>query len=179
MRFFAAIRAFFSVLFSAKAAQAVRLALSGAEPVSEAKPAEPAKPKQPPAPKRPTRNDAITLLATLQREARFVDFIQEPLAGYSDAQIGAAAREVHRDCGQVIARLFELKPVVAEAEGAAIEVPDGFDPGRFQLTGNVAGSPPYSGRVAHHGWEAAHCELPTWSGNESAAKVVAPAEISI
>jgi hypothetical protein len=86
---------------------------------------------------------------------------------------------VHRDCGQVIARLFALQPVVAEAEGAAFEVPAGFDPGRFRLTGNVAGSPPYSGRVAHHGWEATQCELPTWSGSEAASKVVAPAEISL
>ena len=57
-------------------------------------------------PKPPARSEAITLLAALQREARFVDFIQESLAGYTDAQIGAAARDVHRDCGTVLKRMF-------------------------------------------------------------------------
>ena len=43
-----------------------------------------------------TRSEAVTLLATLQREARFIDFVMEPLASYSDAQIVAVARDVHR-----------------------------------------------------------------------------------
>ena len=73
-------------------------------------------------------SEAITLLAALQREARFVDFIQESLAGYSDAQIGAAARDVHRDCGAVLERMFALRPAVAEEEGTEVEVPAGFDP---------------------------------------------------
>ena len=50
----------------------------------------------------PRRSDAITLLAALQREARFVDLVQEPLGEYSDDQIGAAARDVLRDCREVL-----------------------------------------------------------------------------
>jgi hypothetical protein len=53
-------------------------------------------------------------LAALQREARLVDFVQEPIAAYSDAQIGAAVRDVHRGCAEVIERLFSLKPVVLQ-----------------------------------------------------------------
>ncbi len=73
--------------------------------------AEPPKPQPKPEPKKPAaaprgRSEALTLLATLQREARFVDFIMESLEGYSDAQIGAVARDVHRDCGKVLERLF-------------------------------------------------------------------------
>ena len=104
---------------------------------------------KPPAAQPPVRSEAMTLLATLQREARFVDFIQEPLAGYSDAQIGAAARDVHRDCGTVLERLFALRPVVPDEEGAEVEVPAGFDAGRYRLTGNVAGEPPFRGRLVH------------------------------
>ena len=63
------------------------------------------------------RSDAITLLATLQREARFVDIVSEPLDGYSDAQIGAAARDVLRESGKVLNRLFSLKRVVDAEEG--------------------------------------------------------------
>ena len=56
------------------------------------------------------------MLATLQREARFVDFVKESLEGYADAQIGAVARDVHRDCGAVLERLFALRPVLADQE---------------------------------------------------------------
>src|SRR5207302_2940697 len=52
--------------------------------------------------KAPTRGEALTLLAVLQREARFVDFIKEPIAAYTDAQIGAAVRSVHKDCAAAL-----------------------------------------------------------------------------
>jgi hypothetical protein len=125
------------------------------------------------------QSEAITLLAALQREARFVDFIQESLDGYSDAQIGAAARDVHRDCKAVLARMFALRPVTTEEEGKEVEVPAGFDPGRWRLTGNVTGEPPFHGRLVHPGWEATICELPTWSGGAAAARIVAPAEVEL
>jgi len=140
--------------------------------------AKPPTPK-PSAPKPPVRSEAITLLAALQREARFVDFVQESLAGYSDAQIGAAARDVHRDCGVVLQRMFALRPAVTEEEGKDVEVPIGFDAGRWRLTGNVTGEPPFHGRVVHPGWEATTCELPTWSGKSDAARIVAPAEVEL
>jgi hypothetical protein len=134
---------------------------------------------KPPAPKPPARSEAITLLAALQREARFVDFIQESLAGYSDAQIGAAARDVHRDCAAVLKRMFALRPAVTDEEGKEVEVPAGFDAGRWRLTGNVTGQPPFHGRLVHPGWEATVCELPTWSGSAAAARIVAPAEVEL
>ena len=92
-------------------------------------------------PRRVIRSDAVTLLDALQREARFVDFVQEPLADYSDAQIGAVARDVHRDCGRVLERLFALRPIEQREDGAEMEVPAGFDAGRYRLTGNVTGEP--------------------------------------
>jgi hypothetical protein len=147
-------------------------------------PTESPQPKQPPAPKpaspkAPVRNEAITLLAALQREARFIDFVQESLAGYSDAQIGAAARDVHRDCGAVLQRMFALRPAVADEEGKEVEIPAGFDASRWRLTGNVTGQPPFRGRLVHPGWEATTCELPSWSGSAAAARIVAPAEVEL
>jgi hypothetical protein len=147
-------------------------------PVPTAPAVKPIAPK-PAAAKQPARSEAITLLAALQREARFVDFIQESLAGYSDAQIGAAARDVHRDCAAVLARMFALRPAVTEEEGKEVEVPAGFDAGRWRLTGNVTGQPPFHGRLVHPGWEATVCELPTWSGSAEAARIVAPAEVEL
>lgn len=144
-----------------------------AEKAAEKKPA--AKPPQ----RAPARSEALTLLAAMQREARFVDFVQEPIEGYSDAQVGAAVREVHRQCAALLSRAFSLQQVVPEEEGSDVEVPQDFDAARFRLTGNVVGQPPYHGRLVHPGWEASKCELPTWSGTADSARIVAPAEVEV
>ena len=145
---------------------------------SPVEPKAPAAPKPAP-PKKPVRSEAVTLLATLQREGRLIDFLKESLAGYEDAQIGAAARDIHRECAAVLDRLFGLEPVVDQEEGAEIEVSAGYDVGRFRLTGNVTGQAPFRGRLVHHGWRATRCELPAWSGKEDVALIVASAEVEL
>src|SRR5262245_9345572 len=87
----------------------------------------------------PTRSDALTLLATLQREARLIDFLMEDLASYDDAHIGAAVRDVHRDCAAALERMFALRPLHAQEEGAPVEIRAGYNPTQLQLTGNVTG----------------------------------------
>ena len=179
-RIWLAIRVFFLTLVRRDVAERVRLALEG-KTAPPKTPVEPAKvvPKTPQPPKTPQRSDAITLVAALQREARFVDFVEEPLDGYTDAQVGAAARDVHRNCQAVLRRLFAPKPLLGEAEGVEIELAAGFDPGRYRLVGQVTGEPPFRGRVAHPGWEATKCEVPSWSGDKSAVRVIAPAEVEL
>ncbi len=184
LRFLIAIRIFFATLFRKSVANEVKLILGPGESSgrlaakgdTEPKPKTKPKARQP---RPPMRSEAVTLLETLQREARFVDFIKESLAEYSDAQIGAVAREVHRDCGQVIERLFAVRPLTDQEDGAAIETPAGYDPGRYRLTGKVGGEPPFSGRLCHHGWEATSCELPNWSGSQEASQIVAPIEMEV
>jgi hypothetical protein len=176
-RILLAFRIFFLTLFNAVIAGKVRQLFEGVQ--LAAGPVPPPQPKPPTAPKPPARSEALTLLAALQREARFIDFIEESLAGYSDAQIGAVARDVHRDCGAVLKRLFELRPAVAQDEGSEMELCTGFDAGRFRLTGNVTGDPPFRGRLVHPGWEATKCQLPTWSGSKDSARVIAPAEVEL
>ena len=179
-RLWLAIRAFFLVLFSSAAARAVAGALAQRDkPLPRPAPPPEAKPTAPAKPPRAARSEAVSLLAALQREARLVDFIKEPLEGYSDAQIGAAVRQVHHDCGKVLERLLALRPLVAHEEGSPVEVPAGFDAGHWRLVGSVAGKPPYRGVLVHHGWEATTCQLPVWSGTESAARVVAPVEVEV
>ena len=181
MRIGLAISAFFRVLFDRQAADRVRRLLRDQVSAEAAQPAtelEPDLQKPAPAPS-PARSDAINLLATLQREARFVDLVQESLDQYSDAQVGAAARNVLRDCGGVLVRLFDLQPVIADAEGAQVQTPAEVDPGRYRVIGTPSGSPPYAGSLAHHGWEARHCKLPSWQGNPAAVMVIAPAEIEV
>ncbi|MFP4014306.1 MAG: DUF2760 domain-containing protein [Chitinispirillaceae bacterium] len=129
--------------------------------------------------KKVSRSEAVQLLALLQREGRLVDFLKEPIDAYSDAQIGAAVRDVHRDCASVLDRAFGLESVVEQEEGSQMTVLAGFDPDQYRLTGNVTGNPPYNGVLRHHGWKATRCELPVWQGTEEAANVVSPAEVEL
>src|SRR5215471_1319682 len=95
---------------------------------------------------------ALVLLAALQREGRFIDFIQQDVAGFSDEDIGAAGRVVHGGCRKVLEQNFELAPAVPGGEGGTFTVPAGFDAQRIRLTGNVTGQPPFKGTLKHHGW---------------------------
>lgn len=171
-----AFRAFFAALFSAPKAELIRGALSG-----EALPKldSAAKTQPPPQPAPPARSEAITLLSALQREARLVDLVKQPLAEFSDEQVGAAARNVLGDAAAVLDRFFGLKPVVASEEGATCLVPTGYDPGKFKLGGNVAGSGPFRGTLTHHGWQATAVKLPAWTGSHEAALIIAPAEVDV
>ncbi|NLE38538.1 MAG: DUF2760 domain-containing protein [Pirellulaceae bacterium] len=183
MRLLTAIAAFFRILFDRRFAQQVRDLLDGRTASNEPGTAVGPTPNAPiaaAAPRTlPIRGEAISLLAALQREARFVDFVRESLDGYADAQIGAAARDVHRACGKVLDRMFAMSPLLNDEEGATVEVPAGYDTGCYRLTGNVSGEPPFRGTMVHHGWKATRSEVPQWSGNEIAALVVAPVEVEI
>src|SRR6266481_5293699 len=119
---------------------------------------------------------ALHLLSLLQREGRLIDFCEEDLAGFSDAQVGAAARTVHDGCRKAVREAFTLVPVRAEREGSPVTLPAGFDPRAVRLTGNVSGSPPFSGVLRHHGWKAAQVRMPVASGDSS---LIAPAEVEL
>ncbi len=185
MRVLQAFRAFWQVLVNREFAELVRqLAQAGPTPAPALTPS--AAPGPPPTvepkakkPATAARSEAITLLATLQRDARFIDIVMEPLATYSDAQIGAAARDVLRDCGKTLERLFSIEPIVVAEEGAAHETPADVDAGRYRLTGNVSGDPPYRGQLVHHGWQATRCDLPKWSGRDDSALILAPVELEL
>lgn len=182
-----AFRAFFRVLGDRELAEQVRLLLDAeattALPEPHAGPSteQPGATRPAPQPAKPAtrRSEALDLLAAMQREARFVDFIKESLGEYDDAQIGAAVRDIHRDCARLLDRVFALAPVTADQEGAPIELPAGYEAARYRLTGNVTGQPPLRGRLVHGGWQAQRCEIPAWTGNEAAARVIAPAEVEI
>jgi hypothetical protein len=121
---------------------------------------------------------ALQLLALLQREARLIDFTRESLAGFDDAQIGAAARLVHEGCAKVLRDHFDIVPVRSEAEGSRVTLPAGFDAAAVKLTGNVTGSAPFTGSLAHRGWRAAEVKLPRLAEGHD-ARVLAPAEVEL
>lgn len=182
MRLGLAFRAFFRTLGDPETARQIEFVLSGHVAELRAPAEKPALEKpvaKVPVSKPPVRSDALTLLAALQREARFVDLVHESLDGYSDAQIGAAARDVLRDCKKTLDRMFSLTPLLDQPESSAVEVPAGYDPNRFKVIGQVTGEPPFRGQVVHPGWRASTCQLPTWSGAAESALVVAPAEVEV
>lgn len=125
-----------------------------------------------------TDTAALQLLGLLQREARFVDFVQEDVAAYSDAEIGAAARVVHAGCRKVLAEHVTLAPVRPEAEGSRITLEAGFDAAAVRLTGNVVGQPPFTGTLGHRGWRASALRLPQLTDAKAAA-VLAQAEVEL
>lgn len=141
------------------------------EPKAEAKPA--------PAPRRVDgQPGALQLLAMLQREGRFVDFLRESVDGYTDEEIGAAARDIHRGCRKVIDEHFSFEPVVPGEENDPFTVDEKFDATLIRLVGNVEGKPPFKGQLRHHGWRVVKARLPE-VGDAIDLKVVAPAEVEV
>ena len=172
-----AFGAFFSILSDAGFAARIRdLPLGAAQP-------QPAVPEMPqavvPRPLREAPADAaLQLLGLLQRDARLIDFAEENLADYSDADIGAAARLVHEGCRKVLREHFTIEPVRPEPEGSRITLDAGFDASAIRLTGNVVGSPPFSGSLSHRGWRATGVRLPKLTDSHDTT-VCAQAEVEL
>src|SRR5262249_12248231 len=82
-------------------------------------------------------DQAVHMLALLQRDWRLIDFMTEDIAPYKDAQVGAAARDVHESCRKAIDHYLTLEPVIASEEGQPVTVEPGFDPAAIKLIGNV------------------------------------------
>ncbi len=120
----------------------------------------------------------LAVLGLLQREGRLVDFLQEDVSGFSDAEIGGAARVVHAGSRKVLQQYLTLEAVLPEAEGANVTVPAGFNAERIRLTGNVAGQPPFRGALKHHGWIATSVRLPALASKLD-PRVIAPAEVEL
>lgn len=149
-------------------------------PVPPVAPAAPmaAPPAPIPQPQLAPETAALQLLGLLQREARFIDFVQEDVQAYGDAEIGAAARVVHEGCRKVLREHFTFEPVRAEAEGSRLTLQPGFDAAAVRVTGHVVGQPPFTGTLGHRGWRATETRLPKL-GQGHDASVLAQAEVEL
>ncbi len=146
--------------------------------IEEKKPAPTAPAPKPIILREPTPDAALQLLGLFQNEARLIDFLEEDIASYSDADIGAAARIVHEGCRKVLHQHFDIEPVRDESEGSRITLPKGFDPAEIRLTGNIVGEPPFQGVLVHRGWRADKVKLPQLSEGHH-ADILAPAEVEL
>jgi hypothetical protein len=177
-----AVGTFFSILGDGQfAADVLRLRKGGTTaPAPTPAPAPVAAPAPAPAPtlKEASPDAALQLLGLLQRDARFIDFVEEDIKNYSDADIGAAARLVHDGCRATLREHFTIRPVRDEAEGSRVTLPDGFDASLVRLTGNVVGRAPFNGSISHRGWRVDEVRLPKLADSHN-AKVIAPAEVEL
>ena len=166
-----------SVLFQPALAARVRDLRDG---VAAPAPAPSPAPAAPPAPqlREAPHEAALQLLGLLQREARFIDFIEEDVKAYSDADIGAAARVVHEGCRKVLREHFSIQPLRSETEGSRVTLPEGFDAAAVRVTGNVVGKAPFTGTLSHRGWRVADTRLPKLAAGHDAA-IVAQAEVEL
>lgn len=123
-------------------------------------------------------DSALVLLGLLQKEGRFVDFLQEDITGYSDQEIGSAARVVHQGCQRVMSEYLSIAPVRDESEGSRVTLGKGFDPAAVRPTGNVVGDPPFTGALVHRGWRAVDVRLPKIASSRD-VRILAAAEVEL
>ena len=71
----------------------------------------------------------LSVLAVLQRDGRLVDFLMENLDGYSDDQVGAAVRDIHRGCRKALQEYVGLEPVIAQEDESRVTVRARIRPG--------------------------------------------------
>ena len=174
---------FFRVLLDGPfAASAFRLAYPPeggtplAKPLPEASGAAPA--PSVPVVDPPRVATALSLLSLLQREGRLVDFLEQDVAAFSDADVGAAARVVHEGCRKALRSHAKIVPVRSEDEGSRVTLAKGFAPDEIKLTGKVEGDAPYIGVLRHKGWRATELTLPL-AVKDHDERILAPAEVEL
>jgi len=121
---------------------------------------------------------ALLLLAALQRKGRFLDFLEEDVSAFSDAEIGAAARVVHEGAKRALDEIFEVAPIRGEEEGDELLLEADYDAHAIRVVGDVRGDPPFRGSLAHAGWRVLDTHLPKLAEGHD-ARVIAPAEVEL
>ena len=179
-----AFRCFFAILSSAEIPQDIASALL--KPVAKVSPASAtAAPSATPrskaveTPVAESADRAVQMLGLLQRDGRLIDFLEEDVTPFPDAQLGAAVRSIHTSCRQVLEKYVELGPVIDSDEDQPVTVPAGLDPAAIKLVGNVTGEPPFRGVLRHRGWRVKNVTLPALPQSRAGRDVVAPAEVEI
>ena len=172
---------FFRVLFDGRFASDVWGVRDGApHALPPPPPAEPIAPPPATPAVPPSTDAALQLLALFQRDGRLVDFLEQDVAAFPDADVGAAARVVHEGCRKALRAHARVVPIRQEEEGARVTLAPGFSPAEAKLSGNVAGSGPYAGILRHRGWRVLDLKLATpVDGKDHDPTVIAPAEVEL
>ncbi len=122
---------------------------------------------------------ALQLLSIFQQEARLLDFLQEDITHFDDAEVGAVARVVHEGGQKVLQQYFQLSPIRSEDEESAVTLAqDEFSAQAIRLTGKVSNQAPFTGVLVHKGWRVAVIKLPKLAEGHD-PYIVAPAEVEL
>jgi len=181
-RLILAFKSFFGLLFSGQLPEDViqTLGLSRRAP-------GPA--KATPAPAKPAvaaltpQDGAVQILSLLQREARLVDFLMEEIGSFTDDQVGAVVRDIHKNSRETLARHVTVSPVVDGVEGTMTTLAsvglDAKDTARLRLIGKVPAEGGVKGGILRHrGWKVDKIELPVLPAGKKLL-VIAPAEVEV
>ena len=122
--------------------------------------------------------DGVFLLSLFQKQGRLVDFLQQDIASFSNAEVGEAARVVHDGCARILGDYFTMEAIRTEEEGALVSVDADYNLSEITLTGNLRGSAPYRGELLHHGWKISD-QHPPEQLDPKARFIVQPAEIEV
>ena len=168
MRIITAFKAFFKALFNGEFAERLAKFMEGqSEPSSVQAGLSAFEP------------GTVGVLALLQREGRFIDFLQEDLEGAPDAQVGAVVKStVYKGCRKALRDYLKIVPICSEDEGREITIEKGFEPVDIRLVGKVEGDPPFKGVLRHKGWRLTQAHLPG-EDQENVSDVSCPAEVEL
>ena len=122
--------------------------------------------------------DGVFLLSLFQKQGRLVDFLQQDITTFSNAEIGEAARVVHDGCAKILVDYFTMEAIRTEEEGVLVNVEADYNLSEITLTGNLRGSAPYRGELLHHGWKISD-QHPPEQLDPKARFIVQPAEIEV
>lgn len=121
---------------------------------------------------------AHQLLRLLQQEACLIDFLQENIDGYADADVGVAARQIHSGCAKVLKQHFSIEVVNSAPENSRVEVPTDYDAKQIKLEGRIEGAGPYVGTLLHPGWKVTDTRLPKVTNTDNLT-ILAPAAVEV
>jgi hypothetical protein len=135
-------------------------------------------PPEPPKPPKPNP-EPLRILALLQRDGRFIDFLMtENIQAADDAQIAAALKDLQPKWMATLTKHLDLAPVMPQPENSQVEVPPGFDPSAVRVIGNVTGQPPFRGTLIHAGWRVNAIRVPPPPEGQDEF-VLQPAEVEL
>lgn len=189
MRLFQAIGVFFKVLFQSEFASKVKN-IEGiskrAEELEETLQKDQARHKLEieqlkNAPKEAHGNfeeGAYALLSLMQKEARFLDFVQEEIQELPDNQVGAVCKRIHKDLKKLFKDFLKVEPVFDSKENTTVSIGEGFEPSEIQLSGNVDKKAPFEGVLRHKGWMVDSLNLPK-RPSSARTKVLQPAQVEV
>jgi len=123
------------------------------------------------------QDNAAQILGIFQRDGRLIDFLMEDISQFSDEQVGAAVRDVHKGCANALKEYFSIVPVIDKPENSEIPT-EAVNAKEVKIIGNAATKTSKTGILRHQGWKLAENKLPQLNPDKT-SDIIKQAEIEI